>query len=99
MTEGNRVHDLVADARAKTSELASDSPCRQAATASWFDRLAADQPPERQRAYLPNLLLHVYRLSVEQLRAFDADVAAVSAASAYSARVGDIGHPTQRSAW
>lgn len=87
MTEGNRVRDLVAGVRAKTSELASDSLCRQAATASWFVRLAADHPPERERTHLPNLLLHLYRLSVEQLRAFDAGEAAASAASPYPARV------------
>lgn len=88
MIQNNQVRELVAAARVKAAGLAPDSLCRLAATDEWFDRLALEHPPERERTYLPNLLLHIQRLSTEQLRGFDDDVAAVSAASPYPTRVG-----------
>ena len=84
---GNRVRSLCDGARAHAVELARDSPCRLAATDTWFSELKRDNPPDIPPTRLPNLLMHLFRLSVEQLRAFDNDVAAVKAASPYPQRV------------
>jgi hypothetical protein len=86
--EGNRVRELCAGARANAHELARNSLCRLAATDAWFSEIAEANPPDIPPTHLPNLLMHLFRLSVEQLRAFDNDVIAVQAASPYPQRVG-----------
>lgn len=87
MVQLNRVRELVAVARANVAELANDSLCREAATAEWFDKLA-EYPPESPQPYLPNLLPHLSRLTVDELRVFDDDVKAVRAASPSAERFG-----------
>ena len=82
----NRVRELIVEARSKVGELGPMSALRVVATGEWFDQTAADYPPERAPASISPLLLHIYRLPVEQLRAFDSDLVHVSTLSPAAAR-------------
>jgi hypothetical protein len=68
------VRSLLVMAKANAAQLEEGSLCRSAATSEWFDELAAAHPPEREMTYLATVLLHLARLSVDQLRGFDADI-------------------------
>jgi hypothetical protein len=77
--EQERWEQLIDGGRARAGALSTDSPTRQIATPEWFDRLSAADPPYGTDA--PPLLLHLDRHGLEQLRAFDADLEAVRAAT------------------
>jgi hypothetical protein len=77
--EQGRWEQLIDGGRARAAALPTDSATRQVATPEWFDMLGAADPPYGTDA--PALLIHLNRYDPEQLRAFDAAVEAVRAAT------------------
>lgn len=76
--ESERWMQLVETGRAAADELPQDSPTRTAASAEWFEELILAEPPYGNDA--PPLLLHLNRLALGQLLAFDEDLVAVRSA-------------------
>lgn len=70
---------LIEKGRAAAGELPQDSPTRTAASAEWFGELIRAEPPYGNDA--PPLLLHLNRLALSQLLAFDEDLVAVRSAT------------------